>query len=200
MLGTIGFDLDMTLVDSRIGIAASMHALSAETGRPIDVPLVLSRLGPRLEWELANWFPAHEVDTAAVRYREIYFEECVLGTTAFDGARLAIDTVRDRGGSVIVVTTKSAALAKRCLEHVDLAYDTLVGDVHGDGKADALRAHGARAYVGDMVTDVASALAANAIAVAVTTGGASADELRDAGAHIVVNSMTEVASWLTTLA
>lgn len=30
---TVGFDLDMTLIDSRPGIAAAFQALSAETGR-----------------------------------------------------------------------------------------------------------------------------------------------------------------------
>jgi len=199
MLGAIGFDLDMTLVDSSPGIERSMRTLSAETGRPIDVTLLLSRLGPKLEWELAHWFPADEVDAAATRYREIYFDECVRGTKAFDGARLAIDTVHEKGGSVVVVTAKSEPLAKRCLEAVDLPYDAVVGMVHGNEKTAALLAHEVRVYVGDMATDVASALAASAIAVAVTTGGASADDLRSAGAHVVLDSMTHVATWLHNL-
>ncbi len=45
----VGFDLDMTLVDSRPGIAATLRALSAETGVFIDAELVVSRLGPTLE-------------------------------------------------------------------------------------------------------------------------------------------------------
>jgi phosphoglycolate phosphatase len=53
----VGFDLDMTLVDSRPGIRASFEALSAETGVDIDVDMILSRLGPKLESELARWFP-----------------------------------------------------------------------------------------------------------------------------------------------
>ena len=32
----VGFDLDMTLVDSRPGIAVTLDALSAETGHAID--------------------------------------------------------------------------------------------------------------------------------------------------------------------
>ena len=55
---TVGFDLDMTLVDSRPGIRASMRALTEETGVPVDVDVVINRLGPKLEWELAHWFPA----------------------------------------------------------------------------------------------------------------------------------------------
>ena len=40
---TVGFDLDMTLVDSRPGIRASMDALAQETGVPIDVDVVIAR-------------------------------------------------------------------------------------------------------------------------------------------------------------
>ena len=53
----VGFDLDMTLIDTRPGIAAVWDALSAETGVPIDSAAAVSRLGPPLSEELALWFP-----------------------------------------------------------------------------------------------------------------------------------------------
>ena len=65
----VGFDLDLTLADTREGIAATFAALSEETGVPIDTAAVVSRLGPPLEIELANWFPAEEVSAAAALYR-----------------------------------------------------------------------------------------------------------------------------------
>ncbi|MEK8108446.1 hypothetical protein NKG94_32630 [Micromonospora sp. M12] len=43
---TVGFDLDMTLVDSRPGIAAAYRALTERTGVPVDAELAVSRLGP----------------------------------------------------------------------------------------------------------------------------------------------------------
>ncbi|MGC5412543.1 HAD family hydrolase, partial [Streptomyces sp. DT225] len=69
---TVGFDLDMTLIDSRPGIKAVYDALVAETGTPIDTELVVSRLGPPLEDELAHWFPAADVPAVANRYRAMY--------------------------------------------------------------------------------------------------------------------------------
>ena len=51
---TVGFDLDMTLIDSRPGIRASLRALTEETGVPIDADVVIGRLGPKLEWELGS--------------------------------------------------------------------------------------------------------------------------------------------------
>ena len=35
-----------------------MEALAQESGVAIDVDVVLSRLGPKLEWEIGQWFPA----------------------------------------------------------------------------------------------------------------------------------------------
>ena len=60
----IGFDLDMTLVDSRPGILATYRALSARTGVPIDAELAVSRLGPPLEVEIGHWYPPEQVTTA----------------------------------------------------------------------------------------------------------------------------------------
>ncbi|MCZ9344745.1 HAD family hydrolase, partial [Streptomyces sp. TRM76130] len=46
---TVGFDLDMTLIDSRPGIHACYVELSARTGTHVDADLAVTRLGPPLE-------------------------------------------------------------------------------------------------------------------------------------------------------
>ena len=196
---TVGFDLDMTLVDSRPGIRASMAALTHETGVPIDVEIVIDRLGPKLEWELAQWFPADQVAHACKRYRAHYWEHCVgAGTLLLPGAQAAVDAVRARSGRVLIVTAKSESLAHRCLKTVGLKADAVVGHVYGDEKRDALREHGATIYVGDTVTDVQSALDASATAVGVTTGPDDATELLAAGAGVVLESLAEFPAWLST--
>jgi phosphoglycolate phosphatase len=194
---TVGFDLDMTLVDSRPGIRASMAALTQETGVPVDVEVVIDRLGPKLEWELAQWFPAEAVAHACKRYRAHYWKHCVGGgTILLPGARSAVDAVRSRDGRVVVVTAKSESLAHRCLKEVGLKVDEVVGHVYGDEKSDALREHGATIYVGDTVTDVQSALGASATAVGVTTGPDDAATLLAAGADPVLDSLAEFPAWL----
>ena len=197
---TVGFDLDMTLVDSRPGIRASMAALSLETGVPVDVEVVVDRLGPKLEWELAQWFPEEQVAHACKRYRAHYWDHCVGGgTLLLDGAQASIDAVRNRGGRILIVTAKSESLAHRCLKSVGLKVDAVVGHVYGDEKRDALIAHGASIYVGDTITDVKSALDASATAVGVTTGPDDAGKLLAAGAHAVLDSLEQFAEWLTTI-
>ncbi len=69
---TVGFDLDLTLIDSRAGIAAAYRALADRTGVHIDTDLVVTRLGPPLEVEMANWFPPSEVPAAVELYRSMY--------------------------------------------------------------------------------------------------------------------------------
>ena len=57
----VGFDLDMTLIDSREAILGSFAGVAAETGVSIDPAQVDSRLGIRLEDELAYWLPPEEI-------------------------------------------------------------------------------------------------------------------------------------------
>lgn len=53
---TVGFDLDMTLIDSRPGIKAAFLALSAETGFAIDADLAISRSVRRSRTSLPTGF------------------------------------------------------------------------------------------------------------------------------------------------
>ena len=53
----VGFDLDMTLIDTRPGFAACLIALGEETGVQFDVDGLVSRLGPPLDVMLAPYFP-----------------------------------------------------------------------------------------------------------------------------------------------
>ncbi|MFE2868377.1 MULTISPECIES: ATP-dependent sacrificial sulfur transferase LarE [unclassified Embleya] len=192
----VGFDLDMTLVDSRPGIGAAWAVLAAETGVPIDIALVVSRLGPPLEIEVANWFPAAEVTAVAARYRELYPDHAVLGTDVLPGARAALAAVHRLGGRTMVVTGKHEPNARLHLDHLDLAVDHLVGDLWAEQKGAALRASGASVYVGDHLGDLAGARAAGAVAVGVATGPISAEDLRAAGADVVLTDLTEFPAWL----
>ena len=51
----VGFDLDMTLIDSQRAILASFAGVAADTGVTIEPEGVLSRLGIKLQDELACW-------------------------------------------------------------------------------------------------------------------------------------------------
>ncbi|MGW2623421.1 HAD family hydrolase [Micromonospora taraxaci] len=188
---TVGFDLDMTLVDSRPGIAAAYRALTAKTGVPIDAELAVSRLGPPLRTEIAHWFPPEQVESAVLVYRELYPAYAITPTLLLPGARESIDAIRARGGRVLVVTSKIGRLARLHLDHLGLAVDELAGDLFAEQKATALREHGATHYVGDHVADMVAAAAAGVPGIGVATGPCSPDELRSAGAEVVLDRLTE---------
>ncbi|WFF02569.1 HAD hydrolase-like protein [Micromonospora sp. WMMD964] len=188
---TVGFDLDMTLVDSRPGIAAAYRALTAKTGVPIDAELAVSRLGPPLRTEIAHWFPPEQVESAVLVYRELYPAYAITPTLLLPGARESIDAIRARGGRVLVVTSKIGRLARLHLDHLGLEVDELAGDLFAEQKATALREHGATHYVGDHVADMVAAAAAGVPGIGVASGPCSRDELRSAGAELVLDRLTE---------
>ncbi|WP_017239342.1 HAD family hydrolase [Streptomyces sp. SS] len=192
---TVGFDLDLTLLDTRPGIKATWTAFSAETGVPIDADLVVSRLGPPLEQEIAHWFPADLVTEMTARYRALYPAYAIEPTVPMPGARDAIEAVREAGARTIVVTAKNGPHAELHFEHLGIEPDAIVGGLWAEGKAEALRAHGAQVYVGDHVGDVRGARTAGAVSVAVATGPCAPEELREAGADVVLTDLTDFRAW-----
>jgi phosphoglycolate phosphatase len=197
---TVGFDLDMTLIDSRPGIHAAYRALSAETGVRIDADLAVTRLGPPLEQELAHWFPDERIQEMADRYREMYPVHAIGPTPAMPGAHAAVAAVQQLGGRAIVVTAKHEPNAKLHLAHLGIAPDETIGWLWAEAKAEALSEHGASVYVGDHIGDVRGARLAGVLSVAVPTGPCDADELRAAGADVVLADLTAFPAWLRSYA
>ncbi|CAL9536419.1 putative protein [Streptomyces sp. enrichment culture] len=193
---TVGFDLDMTLIDSRPGIHACYQALAERTGTFVDADLAVTRLGPPLTEELRNWFPEEDVPAVADLYRSMYPAHAITATPALPGAREAIAAVQASGGRAIVVTAKYEPNAKLHLEHLGLEPDVLVGDLWAEAKAVALREHTAGVYVGDHTGDIRAARAADALSVTVATGPFGAAELREAGTDAVLADLTAFPEWL----
>jgi phosphoglycolate phosphatase len=194
---TVGFDLDMTLADTREGIAAVYDALAAETGVRIDSSLIATRLGPPLEVELANWFPAEHVPAMIVRFRELYADIAIPATVVMAGALAALAAVRDAGGRSMVVTAKNQLHAEGTVRFLGLPVDRIAGGLWASAKGAALVEQGARVYVGDHFGDVDAARAAGALSVAVATGPYDASALSAYGADVVLPDLRAFPGWLT---
>ncbi|KJE22213.1 putative phosphatase [Frankia torreyi] len=192
----VGFDLDLTLLDARAGIRATFAALSDETGVAVDADLVVSRLGPPLESELAHWFPAADVSAIAARYRELSAVHAVPASVPMPDARAAVDAVRRLAGRVVVVTAKSTPLARASLKRIGIAADAVEGALFARTKGAALLTHRVDVFVGDHVGDMIGAREGGALAVGVATGPCSAEELRTAGADVVLARLGEFPPWL----
>jgi phosphoglycolate phosphatase len=170
---------------------ASFAAVAAETGVTIDPAGVDSRLGIKLEDELAHWFPAGEIASAMAIYRRHYPLLSGPLTSVLPGAREAVATVQAAGARVVVISAKFEPAVRRVLDDTGLTVDAVFGGVHGPEKASVLAALAAGAYVGDTPADMAAAAAAGAWPVGVATGSFSDADLRAAGAAVVLASLAE---------
>jgi phosphoglycolate phosphatase len=194
-MGPVGFDLDMTLIDSRPAILASFAELARETGTVIDLAAVDSRLGIKLEDEVAFWFPPGQLAAAAGIYRRHYVRLAEQMTTALPGAREALAAVRAAGERVVIITAKHPVSVEPSLRAVGLTADELFTFVHGPEKAAVLRSLKAAAYVGDTPPDMAAAVQAGVRAVGVATGSFTGHDRAGAGAEVVLDSLEGFPGW-----
>ena len=197
----VGFDLDMTLIDTRPGFAACLRELETRTGLDLPVDELVDQLGPPLDLMLAPHVPDATAETLAglvAQFRALYPTIAVGPTPAFAGAHESLAAVRRHGGRTLVVTGKFTPNARLHVEALGLDVDHVVGEVWGPGKGPALSAHGAALFVGDHVHDIEGARAAGVLGVGVATGGCGSAELRAAGAHTVLATLVEFPAWLDT--
>ncbi|MFC6285957.1 haloacid dehalogenase-like hydrolase [Nocardioides sp. GCM10027113] len=192
----VGFDLDMTLIDTVPGFGATLAALGEELGVTFPVEAMTARLGPPLDAMLSGHLPEEAIAPAVDRFRALYPDLAITSVGLLPGAAEAVAAVRRHRGRVVVVTGKFAPNARLHADHLGLDHDHLEGEVWGVGKADVLRREGAAIYVGDHVHDVAGALAAGATSVSVLSGGCTREELEAAGTHVVLDDLHGFPAWL----
>lgn len=197
----VGFDLDMTLVDSAAGIAACLGVALAEQGLPMDRDRFWPLVGLPLEDTLLALAPTVDLARAVPAYRRAYPTVGAPAATRLPGAAEAIAAVHDLGGLVLVVSAKIEAAVHAVLEHVGLAHgrsapDRVAGGRFAAAKAPCLIEAGATVFVGDHPGDLEAARLAGALGVGVTTGPHDAEDLRAAGADVVLPDLTGFPGWL----
>lgn len=193
----VGFDLGLTLVDTRARILTSAVAAFDALGARVPAELIAPHLGVPLADKVAALSPGLDVDAFVTAYRELYHRDDAPAAPAMPGAVAALEAVRRHGDRVLVVTAKVEWMGRAAVTEAGLAphIDALHGDRFAAQKSAALREEGAWMYVGDHPGDVLAARGADALAVAVTTRAHDEQALRAAGADVVLRSLTEFATW-----
>ena len=206
MADTAIFDVDGTLVDSNY-----QHALAwYRAFRRHDITLPLWRLHRGIGMggdQFVTQVAGHEAEQAhGDDLRQAWaeeFGEMVEEIRAFEGAHDLLADIKKRGFKLVLASSGSAELVERFLDLVDgkpLADAWTSSDDADRSKpapdlvqAALAKVDGAQGVmVGDSTWDAIAAGKAGIATIAVRTGGYSSEELREAGAGAVYDSLVEL--------
>lgn len=196
MTFTVGFDLDMTLVDSAEGIADALLHVFADHGVTVAREEVLATIGLPLDMVFPMWLPDGDYESLLTEYRAHYGLHGIPKTTLLPGARDAVDAVHDHGGRVVVVSAKKKDFVDRVLDVVQLPVDTTYGYLFAEHKGAVLIEERAAIYVGDHEGDIRAARSASALSFIVTSGPMTREELEPHGPDVISETLEEFRPWL----
>lgn len=207
-MALILFDLDGTLIDSEVGITASMsHAMhSVGVDRP-GQELMRSWIGPPLHVSFTQLLgdDVERVDQAIHHYRERFDAIGWREHAVYPGIEELIMGLAGRGNRLAVVTSKVASQACRIVDHLPFgrvfeAVFAPTPETRTCAKADlvarALEELDGKAaeavMIGDRRFDIEGARANSLRGIGVLWGFGGLDELRNAGADSIVADPVEL--------
>ncbi len=218
----IGFDLDGTLLDTSMELAASLnHALESANRPQVDEQSIRSLVGMgarhMLEMALEQSGGSDKDLVKSLMPVLIDHYEANLGNNApaFAGLIGAMDLLQDQGVKMAVVTNKFESLAVKLLTNVGLIdrFVTVIGgDTMGKGRSkpkrdpidEMIRRCGGvvdqtpAAFVGDSIFDIKAAQNAGIANVAVSFGFLH-QPVEELGADAIIDHYDELVATLVTL-
>ncbi len=208
MYSHILFDLDGTLTDSGDGIRKSTQIALKHFGIEENDPVKLNRfVGPPLfrSFKTFYGFDDDKADEAVAVYRKYYSEKGIFECEVYPNVNESLKALKDAGKKLYVATSKPEHLARRVVEHFELdKYFDYVGGATTDrsraGKSEVieyvLNAVGLRPsdviLIGDTKYDVIGAASHEIKTIGVAYGYGGRDELKEAGACKIIDSMNEL--------
>lgn len=204
------FDLDGTLIDSRLDLANAVNAALEQMGRPrLPNERIYSYVGNGapvlLRRAMGDEAPQEDVDQALARFLDYYGEHLLDHTRPYPGVNGALRRFHDAGLRMAVLTNKPERLSRRLVEGLgwkDLFFRVYGGDSlpekkpHPVGIETLMREAGAdkdeTLMVGDSAVDVLTARNAG-VPVAAVTYGLQPETLEQYPPDILVDSLEELA-------
>jgi phosphoglycolate phosphatase len=206
------FDLDGTLIDSEIGIVASIEYALAKLGAAIPPREALRAwIGPPLR----ATFPSvvgddlETIERAVALYRERFAAIGWREHAVYPGIDAAVDALAERGVNLAVVTSKPDLYASRIVESLPFGarfakvYAVAAHSSHSEKTEQIARAladfdvpPSAAAMIGDRHFDIQGARANGVRAIGVTWGFGSRDELTAAGADAIADTPAQLGELL----
>mgnify|MGYP003205470650 CR=1 FL=1 len=210
------FDLDGTLTDPKIGITTCVqYALHSFGIEEPDLDKLEPFIGPPLRDSFMEFygFTAKQAEEAVAKYRERFQDTGLFENEVYDGIPEMLKTLQSKGYFLAVASSKPQVYVERILEHFDLKkYFSVVVGSELDGRRETkdqvvqetLRqlfgenpVDPAQVYmIGDRKFDVEGARALGVESVGVTYGYGSKEELKEAKADYIVQSVEELEKFL----
>lgn len=155
---TIGFDLDMTLVDTSRAIVYGVEKALNEIGHNSPSNLIESSIGlPMLETLESLLKSPQKALKVYERYQEIYFSEGFRLGTLLPGVEKTLKLLSQDGHKIVIITAKRERLAMRQLSFCNIPYDILKAGCFGKLKSKAMLECSVEIYVGDHLEDFKAA-------------------------------------------
>jgi phosphoglycolate phosphatase len=205
------FDLDGTLIDSMADIAESINRMLDARGFPRrEAESFTQMIGDGMEKLVERALPeAHRepslIESCVEEYRAFYDLLWKEQTRPYDGMTDVLNELRQRGMKLGVISNKAHRFTVPMTQHFfgDSIFDHILGQrAEVPRKPDPAGAHemaaalglpvSRLAYVGDSGIDMAFAKAAGMLAVGVSWGFRSVEELRAQGADHILDHPREL--------
>jgi phosphoglycolate phosphatase len=207
------FDLDGTLIDSKMDLALSVNATRAHMGMgPLDVALVSTYVGNGapilIRRALGDQATEAQIEEALEFFLEYYREHELDHTRLYPGVQKTLDRLRDAGRQLAVLTNKPVAMSRSIVDGLGVGAHFF--RVYGGNSFEFKKPHPigmqtllseagvdrARAMmVGDSSVDIQTAQNAGVRSCGVTYGFAP-ESLRDPAPDLLVDHMEELADWV----
>lgn len=206
------FDLDGTLIDSKLDLALSVNVTRKEFGLdPLAHDAIFSHIGggarTLIHRSLDGNATEQTVDRALEFFIYYYHDHALDHTAPYPGVRAGLERLSSDDRPLVILTNKPVRISRHILGKLKL--DGFFRGVYGGnsfetkkpdplGLQTILREYGAAPeetlMVGDSPTDIETARNAGTWACGVTYGIQS-HELDDAPPDFTVDSLTDLATW-----
>ncbi len=205
------FDLDGTLLDTLDDLTDSMNEILrryGRKGRTREEAAAFLGNGSAVYLKLAAGEPLEDFETCLEEYKAYYKEHMEIKTKPFDGVLQLLRDLRQAGVKTAVVSNKfDGAVKGLCEKYFGDAVDLALGEGNGlrpKPAGDMVEAAAEQLevslidclYVGDTEVDLATAKAAGMDCVSVTWGFRTEEQLKEAGATYLVDSVEELEQYL----
>lgn len=207
---TIIFDLDGTLTDSAEGITNSVKLVMNHFGIPVPgMDVLRTFVGPPLHDMFVKYgVPEDRIDEAFSVFRGRYLAIGKFENKPYPGIPEMLQTLKSKGYTLYVATSKPEPQAIEILTHFNLAeyFDCICGATLDESRVDKedvlcylldKAPNDTPVMVGDTVYDVVGAKALDIPTIGVSWGYGSVTDMQEAGAIKIANTTDELLDTLT---